>query len=161
MTFRDTYLTIDLDYWHLTHDRLGCNSFINEVLNYCKKHKISKKYIHHHHEILNKINNSVHAMFNKNIVNVDFHSDFGNGVFNQYTGEVLGINNSINEGSWAQNVSWNNKDEYIWMYPDDECLSKGICYGIGYEPDPFEDPHFLNGKRLRSIRDCQVLISTG
>lgn len=120
---RDTYLTIDLDFWNGRDLDLV---WLNKVAAL----DVKKFAVIHHHHIIRHAN----VTSCSRLINVDYHSDIGE--------DEKGLRLSC--GTWGNFIKWAKRGRYIWIYPDDEsvenyllrdsfgrftpCSGDGTCY---------------------------------
>jgi len=121
MDERDTYLSIDLDYWCHTEKDWTARLFFKRVWALGLKVTVA---LHHHH-LLQSINRIARQL--RRVVNVDYHSDI--------TEEDFPF--ELNEGTWANFVRRPEQMTFEWRYPKEGCLdgSTGYCHSY---IDPFE-----------------------
>lgn len=120
---RDTYLSIDLDYWMHSESNV-MYSYLTKIINMGLPIDVVK----YHNEILEYINNRDEIT---RVLNMDFHSDIGDLHLDECN------ERQFNEGTWVNYVNLTKKKEYIWYYPDDSSLTQhtGYCH---IEDNPFE-----------------------
>jgi len=99
-----TYISVDLDYWKKFPGR-----FIWRMINLGKPIAVS----YHHHALLRHMNS---FSFSR-LVNIDCHSDMCEGHLSGQTPVPLV------DGSWANFVKASNMGEFIWVYPNDDCVN--------------------------------------
>lgn len=107
-----TYLSIDLDYFV---DSEQCLKYIKKILK-----MFNPICVVYHDELLHDINGSDCD----SLINVDFHSDLADN----------GPDLILNEGTWANYVSFKNNGTFTWVYPSINCYMVKR-YGQTYEGD--------------------------
>ena len=118
-----TYLSIDLDYWNGC-TRKSINAFFAHVFQLRLPIWIAPL----HHQLLPHINRHPCDV----LINVDAHSD----ICDKRDDDDIDL--SLNEGTWANFVEWQQRGTFIWRYPGPECLydCTGYCH---CQKSPFEE----------------------
>lgn len=112
---RDTFLSIDLDYWSDYYEDVGMMSLLYRVLAL----DVPIHCVTYHHDMLPLVNSTKGI---NRLVNMDYHSDLGD-----LTPSDL-IPHNLNEGTWINYVEFANRGTYQWIYPDDNCYEcSGRC----------------------------------
>lgn len=129
---RTDYLTVDLDFWSKGHvDR----DFLYELLAQIPIGDVVAAV--EHHSILP--HSRRYRSVCKRLINLDFHSDLGGSVnvtFDHGDGDCRRL--ELHAGSWGDYVEWEQRGEFVWVYPDAECLTKGRTDDFNYDCDvPF------------------------
>ena len=116
---RDTYLTIDLDYW-MKHDTTTVQEMIDflRIIKQCQREVHVVKY---HHEIIPHISNFQNVT---RLINLDYHSDIADVCIE------CRCERDFNEGTWVNFVHGIARKEYIWRFPFNNQveLSYGYCH---------------------------------
>lgn len=116
---RDTYLTLDLDYWMTHHDGdiQEMFDFLRAIIR-CRKEICVVKY---HNEIINHIKKFTDVT---RLINIDYHSDITD-LSIESCGE-----REFSEGTWVNYVTGMQKKEFIWRFPFDNPrdLAAGYCH---------------------------------
>jgi hypothetical protein len=99
---KDTYLTIDLDFWN--NRDLDIN-WLNKISTL----QVPKYAVEHHHHIIPHVN----SVNTTRMVNVDFHAD----VCDDEPDMTLEC------GTWGNYISWASKGKFIWIYPHEDCAN--------------------------------------
>lgn len=139
---RDTYLSIDLDYWERDRSPRKANTFLGHVMS----KRVTKVLVHSHEELLRYIPRAC-----KRLINIDTHSDFGN--FDR-TPDF----SDLNDGTWVDFVS--GLKEFIWRYPDyKHCFVEGAgrCEGettVGSD-ECWDDRESFRGHRVLHAEGLQ------
>lgn len=112
---RDTYLSIDMDFWckYRGFDK------VTDFFNLLKTINIKPTVVKYHHELVIDINKTKNV---SRLINMDYHSDIAD--------ITICDANSFNEGTWVNYVRMNDNAEYIWRYPMNKCVSydEGYCH---------------------------------
>lgn len=119
---RDTYLSIDLDYWRWDDaDSKQVRRFFRRVWALGLKVTVA---IHHHH-LLSSINRASRHL--QQVINIDYHSDIA-----EEDNKL-----DLNEGTWANFVDHRERMTFDWRYPEEGCLdcSTGYCHAFN---NPFK-----------------------
>lgn len=134
---RDTYLSIDLDYWGDTRGAClrGMPSFLRRVVGLERPTRV----VCNHNELLRHVNESGCRVLR----NVDFHSDLG-GFQTRWSARkghyYVKRLPALNCGTWADHVEWAPDGSFVWHYPNREfCVDRGFgrCDGeTSSEPFP-------------------------
>ena len=114
---RDTYLSIDLDYWKESNTTTGMVNFLKKVKQINPKPVVVKS----HNELIHHVHDTKGV---NRVVNVDYHSD------------ITDLSNSshlkkhFNEGTWINYINLKENSEYVWHYPHkDSCTDfTGYCH---------------------------------
>ncbi len=119
---RDTYLSIDLDYWNKA-------PFDPALLDAVFALGVKPRVTLDHHDLLPHAD--AHAELTR-LVNIDYHSD------------LLSAPEPLHIGNWVNYVSWRARAEYLWVLPrlNDYHLRWGYCH-VG--ENPFTDTPRLTG----------------
>ena len=130
---RDTYLSIDLDYWCDDAGSSRINSFFDQLLN---ETKVQKLYLVSSHEMLLSHIDSCDCV---DLINVDFHSDLADDAkCAEYIRPL-----KLNEGTWVNFVKWKNRKQFNWYHPHPNkfSLDFGYCHAT---INPFLDNKLAN-----------------
>lgn len=113
---RDTYLSIDMDFWC----KYTGFAKVTEFFNTLDKVKIKPVVVKYHHELTKYINEMPNI---SRLINMDYHSDIAD--------LVDCDKESFNEGTWVNYVRMQENAEYVWRYPLNTCLGylTGYCHG--------------------------------
>lgn len=118
---KDTYLSIDMDFW--SH----CNSYkkVNDFMRSLSTTGIKPIVVKYHHELVKHINGMEGV---NRILNMDHHSDIAD--ISECT------EREFNEGTWVNYVRLPENHEFVWYYPLQKCITKstGYCHNDGYNP---------------------------
>jgi hypothetical protein len=152
---RDTYLTVDLDYWYSKKVTGTGFDFIQKLFALNRPMKVFTE----HHLILKDIDKQY-----KKVINVDYHSDLADRAYKW-----------PNCGTWANYVQCRHNATFEWRYPNDkQCIKEGmgLChpdtedekfkgYDLrnGNEFDPFHHPELWTWKnvvRKKGIDDLEL-----
>ena len=133
---RDTYLSIDLDFWDAKS-----YSTDRSIRRFFKRlPQVPTTLVEYHHEMLPHVN----KVRLKRLLNVDFHSDLA--------GVGPGRSRpSLNEGTWVDHVRWRRQGEFVWHCPDKAyCYfsAAGRCDDSSFG-DVFKDPKRHDWKKVR------------
>jgi hypothetical protein len=113
---RDTYLSIDMDFWYKYRGFTQAVKFFNSL----DQLKIKPIVVKYHHELTKHVNETPNI---SRLVNMDFHSDIAD--------IEICDNENFNEGTWINYVRMQENSEYVWRYPMNTCLGyfTGYCHG--------------------------------
>lgn len=125
---RDTYLSVDLDFFVALGKTRGLELFADIMF----QRSLGGIIVPAHHKILKDVNESGCT----NLINIDYHSDFGD--------QEPGMPIPLNCGTWVNKVKWRNKGTYTWIYPHKSCTVKdaGACWVYR---DPFKHKEYGSG----------------
>ena len=119
---KDTYLTIDLDFWN---NRDLDTKWLNTIATL----PVTKYAVEHHHHIIPHVN----AVNTKRIINVDYHADICDDLPDM----------KLECGTWGNYISWAEQGKFLWIYPNEDCANSEYynnryqngrykpCYGHG------------------------------
>lgn len=136
-TIRDTYLSIDLDYWETVTPTML--QFLRKVFQLNVPVLLCKS----HEQMLRNVNGSNARV----LINVDYHADL-------CEDDAGGKPPTVECGTWINAVKWRKSGSFIWV-----CPNKKKCYEIGAgrcdssrdpETDPFKNRN--NGWRKARVR---------
>lgn len=144
--FRDTYLSVDLDYWMACpeeHVGEGARSLrgrdpldvmMSKFLASVLKHAPQVVLVTHHDQITPYVNGVFNVPLGK-IINVDFHSDLPD------WGHELPFP-ALNEGTWGLYVAMPHTKIFEWRSGSDRDMSCRRCCSDPSDPahDPFHVP---------------------
>jgi hypothetical protein len=97
MRIKDTYLSVDLDYWHTAKDS-NAGELTATVLKLCIPVSV---YIDHH-RVLKDLRGKSYVK----VINIDEHDDLPSDLINK-----------LDEGTWVGRVPFRRKATYEWRYP--------------------------------------------
>ena len=119
---RDTYLSIDLDYWNKA-------DFDPALLDHAFDSGLPLHITLDHHDLLPHADRFPHLT---RLVNIDYHSD------------LMSAHEPLHIGNWVNYVSWRAHADYLWIVPrlNDYHLKWGYCH-VG--ENPFLDTRRLTG----------------
>jgi hypothetical protein len=140
---KHTYLTIDLDFWarrqvdvvwlHHVLDSIPANDRVAAI---------------HHDSILPHARR--YGEVCRRLLNLDFHSDLGGGMEVMHKdGDTDFRRLELHSGSWGDYVQFEDKAEFVWAYPQAECLDDCRC-------DDFTDYEEETGKIIPFFRIPQA-----
>jgi len=112
---RDTYLSLDLDYWRKAKNAKGVESFFYNLFQLKREFFLVKS----HDQLLGDINSSQCS----SLINVDFHSDVAE---DNVDGKPL----RLNEGTWVNFVTWKTTGSFLWLHPPKMVLRRGYCHAF-------------------------------
>lgn len=99
MTVKDTYLTVDLDYWNSTEEP-SAGAIVAKVLSL----NIPVSVYVDHHLVLNDLKGRTYSK----IINIDEHDDL-----------TADTKDKLDEGNWVGHVPFKGEAIYEWRCPDD------------------------------------------
>lgn len=127
---RDTFLSIDLDYWNKA-------SFDPWLLDAVFASGLPIVVTLDHHDILPHVNASPGLT---RLENIDYHSDF------------IGADEPLHIGNWVNHVAWRSGAEYEWIVP--RMVDYHLRLGHHHTgANPFTDPQRLTGWRAAGKRE--------
>jgi len=124
---RDTYLSIDMDFWCKYQGFSKVINFFNSLDNV----KIKPVVVKYHHELTKYVNATPNI---SRLINMDYHSDIA---------DVIKCDkHNFNEGTWVNYVRLEENSEYVWRYPMNKCIgyNTGYCHGDQHS-NPFNKAH--------------------
>lgn len=113
---RDTYLSIDMDFWWKTRVFTKVSKFFDKLHSY----RIIPTVVQYHHELTDIVSSTKGIT---RLINMDYHSDIADvSICNQ---------DDFNEGTWINYVRLTENAEYVWYYPSAQCVryDTGYCHG--------------------------------
>lgn len=142
---KDTYLSIDLDYW--CRRSVGETTAFLQTLFALLPKGVNVQFAEHHHKLLPHVN----SLPGRRIINIDFHSDLAD-CFN-WQARTSEKPFRLNCGTWGNHVTWTEKQEFIWVYPHRCCVggktnrtnTSGWCH---MKTNPFRPPSGMRAKRV-------------
>lgn len=127
---RDTYLSVDLDYWNKA-------SFDPWLLDALFASGLPLVVTLDHHDILPHVNAQPGLT---RLENIDYHSDF------------IGTDEPLHIGNWVNHVVWRAGAEYEWIVP--RMVDYHLRLGHHHTgANPFTDPQRLTGWRVAGKRE--------
>jgi hypothetical protein len=127
---RDTYLSLDLDYWNKA-------SFDPWLLDTLFASGLPLVVTLDHHDILPHVNAQPRLT---RLLNIDYHSDF------------IGADEPLHIGNWVNHVAWRMNAEYEWIVP--RMVDYHLRLGHHHTgANPFTDPQRLTGWRAAGKRE--------
>lgn len=119
---KDTYLSIDMDFWSHTYNYTNLKKFMKKVQDTGIKPVVVK----YHHELVKHISGMEGVT---RILNMDYHADIADiSVCREH---------EFNEGTWGNYIRLTNNDEFVWHYPLKSCVSMETGYCHGGSDNPF------------------------
>ena len=130
MTTRDTFLSVDLDYWNKA-------AFDPWLLDAIFAAGLPIVVTTDHHDILPQVNAFPGLT---RLENVDYHSDF------------IGGDEPLHIGNWVNHVAWRAAAHYEWVVP--RMVDYHLRLGHHHTgANPFTDPQGLTGWRSAGKRE--------